>query len=146
MSVFNASRLLGKTVLVTGASAGIGAAGSNVILAARRTDALKAVTEACVAAHKEAGVQGGGKFAAVQLDVSDRKQIASFFERVPEDLKKVDILVNNAGFVLGVDRVGNLAEDEIESMFSVNVLGLIAMTQLLVKGEISVVEELTLDS
>ncbi|THH01428.1 hypothetical protein EW026_g1273 [Hermanssonia centrifuga] len=152
MSVFNASRLLGKTVLVTGASAGIGAAtailfakaGSNVILAARRTDALKTVTEACVAAHKEAGVQGGGKFAAVQLDVSDRKQIASFFERVPEDLKKVDILVNNAGFVLGVDRVGNLAEDEIESMFSVNVLGLIAMTQLLVKGEISAAEEFTL--
>lgn len=63
-----------------------------MILAARRTDALKTVTEACVAAHKEAGVQGGGKFAAVQLDVSDRKQIASFFERVPEDLKKVDIL------------------------------------------------------
>ncbi len=52
--------------------------------------------------------------------------------------------MNNAGFVLGVDRVGNLAEDEIESMFSVNVLGLIAMTQLLVKGEISAAEEFTL--
>lgn len=141
MSVFNASRLIGKTVLITGASAGIGAAtavlfakaGSNVILAARRTDALKAVSEACVAAHKEAGIQGGGKFAAVQLDVSDRKQIASFFERVPEELRTVDVLVNNAGFVLGVDKVGTINEDDIESMFSVNVFGLISLTQLLVR-------------
>ena len=67
-------------------------AGSNVILAARRADALKAVADACVAAHKESGVQGGGKFATVQLDVADKKQIASFFDRVPEDLRKVDVL------------------------------------------------------
>lgn len=67
-------------------------AGSNVILAARRVDALKAIAEACAKAHKESGVQGGGKFATVQLDVSDRKQVASFFDRVPEDLKKVDVL------------------------------------------------------
>ena len=63
-----------------------------MILAARRVDALTAVAEACKAAHKESGVQAGGKFAVVQLDVSDRKQIASFVEKIPEDLRKVDIL------------------------------------------------------
>ncbi|KAI8998696.1 NAD-P-binding protein [Trametes punicea] len=141
MSVFNASRLIGKTVLVTGASAGIGAAtailfakgGSNVILAARRVEALKSVAEACAQAHKESGLQQGGKFATVQLDVGDRKQIASFLDKVPEELRKVDILVNNAGFVLGMERVGDIAEADMEAMFSVNVLGLIAMTQLLIK-------------
>ncbi|KAF7793001.1 hypothetical protein EIP86_004106 [Pleurotus ostreatoroseus] len=133
MSVFNASRLIGKTVLVTGASAGIGAAGSNVILAARRVDALKTVAEACTAAHKASGVSGGGKFAAVSLDVGDKKQIATFFDRVPDDLKQVDILVNNAGFVLGVDKVGNIKEEDVEAMFNVNVFGLISLTQLLVK-------------
>ena len=42
--------------------------------------------------------------------------------------------MNNAGFVLGVDRVGTINDDEIESMFQVNVLGLISLTQILVRG------------
>ncbi|OJT06075.1 NADP-dependent 3-hydroxy acid dehydrogenase [Trametes pubescens] len=141
MSVFNASRLIGKTVLVTGASAGIGAAtailfakgGSNVILAARRVDALKSVAEACTAAHKASGLQQGGKFVTVPLDVSDKKQIATFLDNVPEELRKVDILVNNAGFVLGVEKVGDISDADIEAMFSVNVFGLIAVTQLFIK-------------
>lgn len=43
--------------------------------------------------------------------------------------------VNNAGFVLGLDRVGSINDEEIEAMFSTNVFGLISMTQLLVKGK-----------
>ncbi|KAI0341679.1 NAD(P)-binding protein [Trametopsis cervina] len=142
MSVFNTSRLHDKVVLITGASAGIGAAtailfakaGSNVILSARRTDALKQITDACVAAHKEAGVKAGGKFAAVSLDVGDKQQVASFLDRVPEELKQIDILVNNAGFVLGVDKIGDIPEDDFEAMFNVNVFGLIRVTQLIVNG------------
>ncbi|KAI0709127.1 NAD-P-binding protein [Earliella scabrosa] len=141
MSVFNASRLLGKNVLVTGASAGIGAAtailfakgGSNVILCARRVDALKSVAEACAAAHKESGLQQGGKFATIQLDVADKKQVASLLDQIPQDLRNVDILVNNAGFVLGVERIGDIADADLEAMFQVNVFGLISMTQLFIK-------------
>jgi len=141
MSVFNASRLVGKTVLVTGASSGIGAAtavlfakaGSNVILIARRADALKTVLEACIAAHKESGLQQGGKFAIVQMDVSKKDQVATLWDKVPQDLRNVDILVNNAGYVLGLDRVGEIADADIEGMFATNVLGLISMTQLLIK-------------
>lgn len=40
--------------------------------------------------------------------------------------------MNNAGFVLGVDRVGSINPDDVESMFATNVLGLIDMTQLFV--------------
>jgi len=135
MSVFNSSRLLGKTVLITGASGGIGAAtallfakaGSNLILLARRADALQKVVEAARA------VPGAGKVAAVQLDVSDKKQVANLWNLVPQELRNVDVLVNNAGFVLGVDRVGAIKDEEIESMFQTNVFGLISMTQLLVK-------------
>ncbi|KIK08647.1 hypothetical protein K443DRAFT_128114 [Laccaria amethystina LaAM-08-1] len=141
MSIFNASRLLGKTVLVTGASSGIGAAtavlfargGANVILVARRADALSRVSDACLAAHKESGLTVGGKFATVQLDVSDRTQVAALWSKVPQDLRNVDILVNNAGFVLGVEHVGEIADADIDSMFATNVFGLISMTQLLVK-------------
>ncbi|THH11581.1 hypothetical protein EW146_g7985 [Bondarzewia mesenterica] len=132
-SVFNASRLLGKTVLITGASAGIGAGGSNLILLARRADALKTVAEAAAAAHKESGLQQGGKIATIQLDVSDKAQVAALWDKIPQDLRKVDILVNNAGFVRGVDRIGNVLDSDVESMFATNVLGLFSITQLLIK-------------
>ena len=127
--------------------------GANVILLARRADALSRVSDACVAAHKESGLQQGGKFASVQLDVSDNQQIASLWTKVPQDLRDVDILgkfitspfedrfelmlffkVNNAGYVLGVEHVGDINDKDIEGMFTTNVFGLIAMTQLLVKG------------
>lgn len=122
-------------------------------MAARRVDALKSVAEACTAAHKASGLQQGGKFVTVPLDVSDKKQIATFLDNVPEELRKVDILgacsaflraeciltddavtVNNAGFVLGVEKVGDISDADIEAMFSVNVFGLIAVTQLFIKG------------
>lgn len=207
MSVFNASRLLGKTVLITGASSGIGKVssiqnarkdaaisstapfitdkatailfakvgvsppqllsvalkhteqgGANVILTARRADALQNVAEQCAAAHRAAGVQQGGKFVSIALDVSDKNQIASFLEKIPTALRDVDVLgkqhhphihppthlntaasiVNNAGYVVGVDRVGDLSLENMENMFTTNVFGLIALTQLFVKGMFSV--------
>lgn len=69
----------------------------------------------------------------MQLDVSDRSAVKNLWTKVPEDLRNVDILVNNAGFVLGVDRIGTIQDDEIDAMFDTNVKGLIDMTQLLVK-------------
>jgi len=141
MSVFNASRLLNKTVLITGASSGIGAAtailfakaGSNLILLARRVDALKDVANACINAHKQSGVQQGGKVATIQVDVSNNAQVATILDQVPADLRAVDVLVNNAGYVLGVEQIGDINHSDIEGMFATNVLGLIAVTQLLVK-------------
>jgi len=54
----------------------------------------------------------------------------------PIDKSLIDVCcpVNNAGYVLGTEHVGEIAEADIEGMFSTNVFGLIAMTQLLLKG------------
>lgn len=63
-----------------------------MILVARRTDALKTVTDACIAAHKESGLSQGGKFASIQIDVSDKAQVAGLWDKVPQDLRNVDVL------------------------------------------------------
>lgn len=104
MSIFNASRLLGKTVLVTGSSSGIGAAtavlfaraGCDLILTARRLDQLNKVADQARLAHKESGASKGGNVQVHELDVRDREAIRAFVDKVTKG-NKVDVLVNNAG-------------------------------------------------
>nr|ODN99754.1 malonic semialdehyde reductase [Cryptococcus depauperatus CBS 7855] len=137
MSVFNTSRLAGKTVLITGASAGIGAAtaqlfaktGSNLVLLARRAENLKAVKSKCEAAHKAFGSREGGKVVIIEADMQKNKDL----DAVPNKLEglQVDILVNNAGLVKGREHVG--ADTDVNTMFSTNVLGLIHLTQIFVR-------------
>ncbi|GAA5885981.1 hypothetical protein JCM6882_004221 [Rhodosporidiobolus microsporus] len=136
--VFNAARLAGKTVLITGASGGIGAAtailfaraGSNLILTARRQAQLDEVAAAAKKAHAEGATGTGGKFVTLTLDMTDKKAVQGILGRIPDELKKVDILVNNAGLVFGTDKVGEIDDDELETMFNTNVLGLIHLTQV----------------
>ncbi|GAA5889312.1 hypothetical protein JCM16303_000174 [Sporobolomyces ruberrimus] len=138
--VFSASRLAGKTVLVTGASGGIGAetailfarTGANLILTARRQQALDQVAELAKQAHKEGATGKGGQFVTLTLDVSDRTAVKGLLERIPKELREIDILVNNAGLVYGTDKVGEIDDQEIDTMFNTNVIGLISLTQIIV--------------
>ncbi|KAI6143205.1 NAD-P-binding protein [Pisolithus tinctorius] len=130
MSVFNSSHLLRKSVLVTGASSGIGMA-TAVLFA--KVDALQKVVERCVAVHKEAGAQYGSKFVTIPFDVSNKNQIASFSDKIPAELRHIDILVNNTGYVIGVDCVGDISLENMEGMFATNMFGLITLTQLFIK-------------
>ena len=43
-------------------------------------------------AHKDTGIQGGGKVATVQIDVSDKAQVSSVLSKIPDDLKSIDVL------------------------------------------------------
>lgn len=97
-----AKRLAGKTVLITGASSGIGRATAfefartspkdlRLILTARRIDTLKQV-----AADITKEVGAGVKVLPVQLDVSDASAVRGFVGKLPEEYKEVDVLVNNA--------------------------------------------------
>lgn len=56
--------------------------------------------DACYAAHKESGLSQGGKFASVQLDVSDKAQVARLWEKVPPELRDVNVLGNLLSFLL----------------------------------------------
>jgi 3-hydroxy acid dehydrogenase/malonic semialdehyde reductase len=50
------------------------------------------VFDACVAAHKESGVQYGGNFSIVEMDISDKAQVATLWDKVPSELRQVDVL------------------------------------------------------
>ncbi|KAG7813083.1 hypothetical protein KL921_000629 [Ogataea angusta] len=131
------ANLAGKTVLITGASAGIGeaiahafadAAGGDIrlVLAARRAGRLEELGRqlAC----------SGAKVHVAGLDVSDNVAIDGFFAALPSEFRDIDVLVNNAGTALGVEHAGSIRDDDVQSMFATNALGLIKMTQTVVRG------------
>src|SRR6186713_2799016 len=92
-----AERFRERVVVVTGASAGIGAAaahrfaaeGARVVLAARGATELEATAEAIVAK--------GGQALAVPTDVADLSALRALFTRAAERFGGIDVLVNNAG-------------------------------------------------
>ncbi|MDQ3983481.1 MAG: SDR family NAD(P)-dependent oxidoreductase [Actinomycetota bacterium] len=120
---------MSRTAVVTGASAGIGAAtarrlaaeGFDVVLGARRLDRLEEVARSC-----------GGR--ARELDVADAGSVARFCDALPH----VDVLVNNAGMAAGLEPLSDLTDEAAEKMWSVNVMGVLRMTrELLPKIEAS---------
>jgi 3-hydroxy acid dehydrogenase/malonic semialdehyde reductase len=135
MSTAMGKRLEGKTVLITGASSGIGKSTAQefartspknlkLILTARRIDSLK---ELAAEITKEVGE--GVQVLPVQLDVSKASEVANLIPNLPKEFQEIDVLVNNAGLVRGVDRVGDIKTEDMDVMFATNVTGLINVTQ-----------------
>lgn len=130
-----AQNLHGKTVLITGASSGIGRSCAfefartspqslRLILTARRVDRLHDT-----AAQISAELGSGVKIHAVKLDVSKPSEVTRFWADLPDEFKEVDILVNNAGFMSGYERAPDIPGTVIEDVWATNVTGLIQMTQ-----------------
>jgi 3-hydroxy acid dehydrogenase / malonic semialdehyde reductase len=95
-------RLAGKTIVITGASSGIGQSTAlefartspkdlRLILTARREDKLK---ELAADIKKEVG--DGVKVLPVKLDVSNPEEVRGFVGNLPEEWREIDVLVNNA--------------------------------------------------
>jgi NADP-dependent 3-hydroxy acid dehydrogenase YdfG len=112
----------GRTVVVTGASSGIGAAtaerladeGFDVVLGARRLDRLTALADRI-----------GGR--ALPLDVTDPASVEAFVAQ----LDRVDALVNNAGGAFDANPVADADLGSWQRTFDVNVLGTVRLTTAL---------------
>ncbi len=124
------SRLSGKWVLITGASAGFGAAaakafaaaGSNLILGARRLDRLQALAPECRQA-------GAPRVEVHALDVASTASVDAFASWAGTVTPRVDVLINNAGGAHGLDPVATGRDEDWETMFQVNVLGILRVTR-----------------
>jgi NADP-dependent 3-hydroxy acid dehydrogenase YdfG len=111
--------LTGKRAIVTGASSGIGRAtaraladaGVRVAGGARRVERLETDV-------------------ALELDVTDAASCKEFVAGAVERLGGVDILVNNAGLALGRAPFDESSEEDEQTVFGVNVAGLVRMTRL----------------
>lgn len=122
-------RFQGKVAVITGASAGIGAAtarrfaqeGAAVALAARGRERLEALAE-------EIG-RGGGRAIAVPCDVADGRQAAALLARAEAELGGVDVLVNNAAAHRRGPIERHSAEDLAE-LVQVNLTAPIVLTRL----------------
>ncbi len=110
------------TAVVSGASAGIGAAtarllaadGWDVVVGARRIDRIEALAD-----------EIGGR--AHRLDVTDQASVDEFCDTIDG----CRLLVNNAGGALGVEPLAEAVDENWQTMFDTNVLGLMRMTRAL---------------
>jgi short-subunit dehydrogenase len=118
----------GKSVIITGASAGIGEAlavalsarGANVALAARDAQALERVKARCEAA--------GGRALVVPTDVGDPAACRQLVERTVAAFGGVDVLVNNAGITMH-SRFEDVKDlDLFERIMRINYLGAVHCT------------------
>jgi NADP-dependent 3-hydroxy acid dehydrogenase YdfG len=115
------AQLNGKTILITGASSGIGEAtarelalaGANLFLGARRTDRLASLSQ-------ELGAQTGWQ----ALDVTDAMSFDAFVGAAEERFGRIDALVNNAG-VMPLAPLASLKRDEWRRMVDVNIHGVL---------------------
>ena len=118
------SDITGKTVIITGASSGLGEAaarmladkGARLMLAARREDRLKALTDSINAAGGEASYQ--------VADVTDRSAMQSLADQTRETYGRIDVLIANAG-LMQLAPLDKLKVDEWDAMIDINIKGVL---------------------
>ena len=126
---------MNKTILITGASSGIGAGcakkfasqGARIILNARSTDKLISL------AH-ELKEKYGTECFVMPFDVCDREAASTALETLPDEWKSIDILINNAGLAIGVDKEHEGNIEEWDMVIDTNIKALLSMTRLVVPG------------
>jgi 3-hydroxy acid dehydrogenase/malonic semialdehyde reductase len=120
-----------SVVLVTGASAGFGAAlvrrfaagGARVVAAARRTERLAALA-----------AELGASVLPVELDVRDRAAVERAIAGLPAPFAAIDVLVNNAGLALGLEGAPRADLDQWQQMIDTNCTGLVTVTRAVLPG------------
>ncbi len=128
----------GRTVVVTGASAGIGAAcaaafagrGARLVLAARRLDRVETLARTLAERH-------GTEVLASALDVRDQAAVAEWAASLEGPWGEVEVLVNNAGLARGLSPLQDGDPNDWDEMVDTNVKGLLYVTRALLPGMVA---------
>ncbi len=121
-----------KTVLITGATSGIGEACAHVfakqnyriIISGRRVDRLnnlKNILEDLYSVHVY----------TVEMDVCDKEMVNSQLQNLPNEWKSIDVLINNAGLSLGLEPFYEGSVTDWETMIDTNVKGLLYVSKVI---------------
>ncbi|MGB8365929.1 MAG: SDR family NAD(P)-dependent oxidoreductase [Rhizomicrobium sp.] len=118
-----------KTIFITGATAGFGAAtarlfaaeGWRVVVTGRRADRLAVLREEI----------GDDRLQPLVFDIRDAAATEAALAALPEPFRGIDVLVNNAGLALGTVPAQDCSLDDWRTMIDTNVTGLVTMTKLL---------------
>lgn len=125
---------MGKIVLITGATSGIGLGcarkfaenGDKLILTGRNAKLLEDIRQELTAK--------GTQVLTLVFDVRDREKATECIKNIPNEWKSIDVLVNNAGLALGLEPEYEGSYDDWETMIDTNIKGLLTMTRLIVPG------------
>lgn len=125
---------MNKTVLITGATSGIGLAcarkfaenGDRLILTGRNESRLAEI-------RKEL-TDKGIDVLTLTFDVRNREQAEKCLCGLPVEWQQIDVLVNNAGLALGLEPEYEGSFEDWETMIDTNIKGLLTMTRLVVPG------------
>jgi len=139
MALPTISRWENKVALVTGASIGIGAEISkllighsvNVVGCARNKSKLEELGKECEQIAKTKGVEA--KFHAYQCDLTKESEIDGMFQWIKTNLSGVDVCINNAGFSTG-QSVLDSDWNKTREMYDLNVLALVKCAKLCISS------------
>jgi NADP-dependent 3-hydroxy acid dehydrogenase YdfG len=120
-----------KTILITGATSGFGAAcarrfaagGWRLILTGRRRERLESLQAEL----------GDAVASALVFDVRERRAVAAALQDLPE----IDVLLNNAGLALGLESAWQADLDDWETMVDTNIKGVMYCTRALLPGMVA---------
>ena len=120
-----------KTVLITGATSGIGKATAyklaeskmQLIICGRRTEELDKIRE---------DLSKLTSATSLCFDVSDNQQVTTAIESLPEDFQNIDILINNAGNAHGLDKIQDGNIDDWDKMIDSNVKGVLYVAKAVI--------------
>lgn len=124
-----------RTVLITGASSGIGEACAKVLaregqyrilICARRADKLEKIKSDLLAENPNTAID------TFVLDVRNNQEVQAAIDNLPEDWKNIDILINNAGLSQGLDAIQDGDIEDWDRMIDTNVKGLLYVSKAVI--------------